>query len=233
MTDQRKVVKKMNLIDILDIYSLERDSDDLTLMFSDYILDNRIAKDDMNAIILKELGASRPITTNPDTFKILFDTFFKKYSSNITKLIDTMYLEYNPLQNKDIQRKMNESEHRDSTGNIDNTDKYDTNTDQTETGTNTTENTVSAYDASTYQPKDKSVTTPNLKTDNDVHHEGETTSDIESTVDTDKHIGETIEGKDGTESYQSLIEQERKLAEFNIFNWIIKQMRRELFLLVY
>ena len=199
----------MNLIDILDVYALENDSEDIQLLFNDYTLDERIDRDVMNTTILSELGASRPITTDPDLFKMLFDNFFKKYSSNITKLVDTMYYEYNPLHNKNIS----EEEHRQSEGDIDNTDEYHTD--------NTTEGKVSAYDSSTYQPKEQAI--------GDVDHTGETHSDIKSEVDTSR----TITGKDGQDSYQSLIEQERKLAEFNIFNWIIKQMRKELFLLIY
>lgn len=199
----------MNLIDIMDIYALENDSDDMFLIFSDYTLDSRIDKNVMNTTIISELGSARPITTDPDLFKVLMDNMFNKYSNNITKLVDTMYLEYNPLSNKNIT----ETEHRDSTGDIDNIDSYTT--------INNMEDKVSAYDSTTYQPKDKSDAT--------TIHSAETTSDIVSTVDTSK----TIVGKDGDESFQSLIEQERRLAEFNIFNWIIKQMRRELFLLVY
>ena len=202
-------MRRMNLIDILDVYALENDSEDMQLLFNDYTLDERIDRNVMNTTILSELGASRPITTDPDLFKMLFDNFFKKYSSNITKLVDTMYYEYNPLHNKNIS----EEEHRQSEGDIDNTDEYHTD--------NTTEGKVSAYDSSTYQPKEQAI--------GDVDHTGETHSDIKSEVDTSR----TITGKDGQDSYQSLIEQERKLAEFNIFNWIIKQMRKELFLLIY
>lgn len=231
----------MNLIDTLDLYALINDTDNLFLMLQDYPLDSRIDRNTMNSVIIKELGAMRPITTDPELFKMMFDTFFNKYSSNITKLIDTIYLEYNPIGNKDIteteKETEKETEHRHSVGDIDNTDKYTTNTDNTETGTSVTENQVSAYDVNTYQNKDKTITTPNTKIDNDVAHSGETTSDIDSivdstvdsAVDTEKHIT----GKDGDTSIQTLIEQERRLAEFNIFNWIIKQMRRELFLLVY
>lgn len=202
-------MRRMNLIDILDVYALENDSEDMQLLFNDYTLDERIDRDVMNTTILSELGASRPITTDPDLFKMLFDNFFNKYSGNITKLVDTMYYEYNPLHNKDIS----EEEHRQSEGDIDNTDEYHTD--------NTTEGKVSAYDSTSYQPKEQAI--------GDVDHTGETHSDIKSEVDTTR----TITGKDGQDSYQSLIEQERKLAEFNIFNWIIKQMRKELFLLIY
>lgn len=203
----------MNLIDILDIYSLENDSDQLYLLFDDIVLDERIDKDTLLMTVLKELGAMRPITTDPDLYKMLVDNFFKKYSSNISKLLDTLDLEYDPLGNKDLS----EVEHRHSVGDIDNTDTYDTNTDDTTT------NEVSAYDSNQYQPKSKDTT------DHDVHHSAETTSDIDSVVDTNK----TIKGKDGDMTFQEMIEKERKIAEFNIYNWITKQMRRELFLLVY
>lgn len=215
----------MNLIDILDMYALLQESDNLYLMLNDYPIDDRVDRDILNRVIVKELGPSRPITTDPDTFKELLETFFEKYNSNIKRLVDTMYLEYNPMHTKD----MTETEHRHSVGDIDNTDKYDTTTDNDQTGSNTEEKQVSATDVSTYQPKDKLVVSPNLHTDNDVHHEAETTSDIDSTVDTERNL----HGKDGDVAYQTLIEQERKVAEFNIFNWIIKQMRRELFLLIY
>jgi len=116
-----------------------------------------------------------------------------------------------------MTRTLNENENRESSADIDNTDTYTTNTDN--------EEKVSAYDSNTYQPKSK--------IDNDVDHSGETTSDIQSSVDTEHHLGESEIGKDGDTSYQELIEQEREIDQFNIFDWIIKQMRKELFLLVY
>lgn len=211
----------MNLIDIMDMYSILNDSDELFYMFKDYVLDSRLDRDTLNTTIIAELGAMRPITTDPDLYKMLFDNFFKKYNDNIIRLVDTTYLEYSPLSTKYIEHKLDESEHRHSVGDIDNTDTYTTNTD------NTTTNDVSAYDSTTYQPKSKDTI------DNDVEHSGETTSDIDSTVDTEHHTVDTTKGKDGDTSYQDLIEKERKVSEFNIYNWIIKQMRRELFLLVY
>ena len=211
----------MNLIDVLDMYAMLHDSDDLTLLLHDYVLDERINRDTFNKIIIKELGAMTPYVTDSKLFKFALETFFNKWNYNIGKLIDTMYYEYDPIGNKDMNRTLNESEHRESTADIDNTDTYTTNTDNTE------ERKVSAYDASTYQPKEHN------KVDNDVDHSGETTSDIQSDVDTQHHLGERNKGKDGDSSYQELIQQERELSEFNIYTWILKQMRRELFLLVY
>lgn len=203
----------MNLIDILDLYAMENDSDNLFLMLSDYTLDPRISRDVLNMVILKELGAASPYVHNTKVFKIALEEFFNKYNYNIGKLLDTMYTTYDPLSNK----KITEEEHRDSTGDIDNTDNYTT------TQGVDTEDKVSAFDSTDYQPKSKQ------EKDGVTEHNGETTSDIKSTVDTRR----TVIGKDSPDTYQSLIQQERELANFNIFNWIIQRMRKELFLLVY
>ena len=203
----------MNLIDSLDLYAQLHDSDDMFLMLKDYTLDPRIDRDMLNRIIIKDCGNLRPITTNTKIMKMLIEEFFNKYNYSIGKLLDTMYMEYNPLSNKNIT----EIEHRESTGDIDNSDDYNTTTGLD------TEDTVSAYNETEYQPKSKQ------EKDGVTEHHGTTTSDIHSDVDTNK----TITGKDSPDTYQSLIEQERKLADFNIFVWIIKHMRKELFLMVY
>lgn len=239
----------MNLVETLDFYALKNGSTDLFLMLKDYVIDERIDRDKMNRIIIKELGNATPFTNQATILKFAIEEFFEKYEGNITRLIDTMYLEYNPLNTKSIERELSEKQNKTTEVDVTGTEGEDrtseadiTNTDDyTNTQNLNSEDKVSAYDSNEYQPKEKNITTDQTV------HEGDTTSHIESTVETDKtstektegeeHIGrgltESIEGKDGDSSYQTLIEQERKLAEFNIFNWIIKLMRKELFLLVY
>lgn len=228
----------MNLIDTLTEYSIAHDhSDNLFLMLQDYVIDNRINRETLNRIIIKDLGTMRPITTYTEVYKMLVDTFFEKYEDNIKRLLDTLDIEYNPLQNKNIteSERIGETEQRESSGHINNTDNYTTNVDNVETGTDTNEKQVSAFDATTYQNKDKNTDTKNLRTDNDTTHSGTTTSVITSDVDTDRDVtrNKQITGKEGNDSYQDLIKEERRIAEFNIYNWIIEQMRKELFLLVY
>ena len=287
----------MNLIDVLDMYALIHDSDDLTLMLQDYTLDNRINRDNFNRIIIKELGNMRPYVTDTTVFKFALEEFFDKWNYNIGKLIDTMYYDYEPINNVDTTRTLNEStdrdmseaeskdkdetesrrkvededvvgneqEHRESTADIDNTDTYTTNVDGSESRSSTDTETVSAYDSSTYQPSKQTTSSMSDTTSNDTAHSGTTTSDITSDVDTNKdttestdktttesntkgttedntknteedikhHLGEKLNGKTADHTYQELVQQERDLAEFNIFNWILKRMREELFLLVY
>ena len=211
----------MNLLDLLDLYALENDSDNLFLMLQDYHLDNRIDRDMMNRIILKELGALRPASNTTKVFKFMLEEWFDKWGYNISKYIDTMYYEYDPLKNKDIRREEDETLTRDDSTTNTRTDNL------TGSDDNTSNINTSAYDVSTYQPRTQTITSGTERDTGTVKNDGS----LDRTDNRDLDVHEY--GKDGNESYQSLIEQERKLAEFNIFEWIIKQMRRELFLLVY
>lgn len=219
----------MNLVDMLDFYAFLNDSENMFLMLSDYHIDSRIDRTILNNTILKELGNCRPFTTNTNVFKFSLENFFDKYSTNITKLIDTTLYEYNPLENKDITRTLVKEEDRDSSGDIRNTDSNTVTGRDTDDVTDETQ--VSAYDSNTYQPKEKREHDETATTNRTT--QGSTTSNIVSTVDTQGTEEETIKGKDSDTSYQELIEKERELSEFNIYNWIISQMRKELFLLVY
>lgn len=211
----------MNLLDVLDLYALEHGSSDLFLMLQDYTLDSRIDREVLNRVILKELGARRCITNTPDVFKFMLEEFFDKWNYNIGKLLDTMYLEYDPLSNKNITRTEDKEDTRDDDlGNIrtdDLTRKVDT-----DTKVNT-----SAYDVSTYQPRTDTIGDNTTKDTGTVSDEGT----LHRLDKGDLDIKEW--GKDGQDSYQKLLKEEREVSRFNIFNWIIQQMRRELFLLVY
>lgn len=223
----------MNLIDILDLYALQNDSSDLFLLFKDYHLDSRIEKDKMNRIIVKDLGTLCPCTTDPTMFKFMVEEWFNKWNYNITKLIDTMYYEYDPLTNKNIYREEDETDTRDDDTSNTRTDNL-TRTDDLTNKTNGTDTVnTSAYDSSAYQPRTQEIKDNTIKDTGTVKNTGtvgnEGTLDRTDTIDLDVHEY----GKEGNSSYQELIQQERDLAEFNIFEWIIKQMRKELFLLVY
>ena len=190
-------------------------------MLQDYTLDERINRETMNRVILKDLGARMCITNTPTVFKFLLEEFFNKWNYNIGKMLDSMYLDYDPLSNKNLTREEDRTDTRNDT--IGNTRTNDL---TTEVDGSDKINT-SAYDVSTYQPRTETVTDNTTTNTGTVTDEGS----LDRTDTGDLDVKEY--GKDGTESYQTLIEQERRLAKFNIYNWIIQQMRRELFLLIY
>ena len=199
----------MTLYDLLDLYAFQNDSTDLFLMLNDYELDSRITRETFNQVIVKELGGMVPTSNTPAVFKFLLETFFEKWKYNIGKELDTMYLTYNTIYNVDVAKTRDESVNRD--------------TDSTDAGTvdSTTTVNTSAYDVSTYQPRTQTIGDTDTS---DIYHQ-----DIEATLDRD----ETERGHRPNHSFQELINEERELSEFNIYDWILERMRKELFLLVY
>ena len=193
----------MNLISLLEIYSIVNGGDILS-MFDDYVLDSRLDRTTLNNTIVYELGPYTPCVNNSTVFKMLLDNFFKKYANNITKLIDSMELSYEPLHNKDIFEKVDNAQ--------------DTASKVIAGTTGTQEDKVSAFNAQDYQPKDYKTTG------------AESESELEGTVKED-NLKHTY-GKDNDIAYQDLIEKERRLAEFNIYNWIINKLKDEMFLRV-
>lgn len=307
----------MTLLDIIETYNVMHDKplDDIGAIFADIDIDSRLDKDILIGALLDQCGAMRVIYETTPTFKYFSDNFFKKYKLNISKLMDTLELRYDPLINKisnwtektDIEQNLDteegKGEHRvkantgTQTTNDTGTQKTDNTGTQTfkNTGTQTTndtgtqktedtgtqkneyedvqENTISAMNASTYQPDNKKETDgsntrtddlESLRTDNlqslrtddlqnkrtdDLENlrtdnlQSKRTDDLEeeesSTLDRTKNEDllwdetDTHSETGMTTDAQSLIEKERKIAQFSIYNWITKKYASELFLLIY
>ena len=199
----------MTLYDLLDLYAFQNDSKDLTLMLQDYELDERINRETFNSVIIKDLGSMVPTSNTPEVFKFMLETFFKKWKYNINKELDSMYLEYSAINNVNVTRKRGEGI------------KRNTESKEESEAHSTIEVETSAYDVETYQPKTKTQTDSN---NSDTFNQEEN-----ATLNRD----ETETGHKPNQSFQELINQERELSEFNIYDWILERMRKELFLLVY
>ena len=184
--------------------------------FDDADIDSRLDKDEIKMAILERCGTLLPVYTNSEMFKTFSDSFFKQRKNIISKLIDTTEFEYNPIANYDSTEEV--------------TRKYDeTTTNQNQTNGNssrntTQENNVSAYDSDVYQPKEKVVRTTN---DNDsTNGSGSGTSDITENLTTRKR------GNIGVTTTQQMIEAERKVVLFNVYNWIAIEFEQKFFICV-
>lgn len=184
--------------------------------FDDADIDNRLDKDEIKMAILERCGTLLPLYTNTEMFKSFSDSFFKQRKNIISKLIDSTEFEYNPIANYDSTEEV--------------TRKYDektTNQNQTignSTRNSAQENNVSAYDSDVYQPKEKLVGTTN---DNDTTNgSGSGTSDITENLTTRKR------GNIGVTTTQQMIEAERKVVLFNVYNWIAIEFEQKFFICV-
>lgn len=161
------------------------------------------------------------------------------------KLYNTTILKYNPIENYDMTEKWSEDEN--TTKNIDSeaTGNSTTQTDSTskthdETDTNNgTNKYVSAYNETEFTPTEK--TTGNAQTIEDSNNTTESDINIKSKdgLVSDEHgkrlldrKGET-RGNTGFYTKQKMIEQERKIVEYNIIDVIINSFKNRFCLQVY
>ena len=308
----------MTLLDMIELYNIRNDLelDDMESLYRDIDIDERLDKDILIGTLLDQCGAMRCIYETTATFKYFSDLFFKKYKWNITKLIDTLELNYDPLVNKtldwtevtDIDQNLNTDEDITQNKNKSNTGTQVTQDRGTQTNTNTgtqvtqdrgtqtntntgtqvtddtgtqkheysdnAENTISAMNSSSYEPDSnkeasgENERTDNLKSTRTDNLTGTRTDNLDKTRtdnltetrtdNLDKTRTDNLEenvdsasARDKTEqlawdetdthrekginniTFQELIEKERKIAQFSIYNWISKKYAKELFLLLY
>lgn len=228
----------MTYLDIIEMYNVFNgyDKDDITKILDDIVLDSRLDKSVLAGVLLDECGAMHTIYNTTKTFKYFSDNFFKKYEWNIKKLVDSTEFEYDPLKNKNLEW----TEVTDIDQNLDTTENTEENRTKDNTGTQgnqyseTETNTISAMNSSNYEPDNKrdtngsSTRTDNLKEKIQDLNDRNKNEDL-AWDETDTHT------ESGTVNipYQDLIEKERKVSQFNIYNWIAQKYAKELFLLVY
>lgn len=217
----------MTFLDMIEIYNISNGNenlDDISSIFADIVIDSRVDKDTMISAILDKCGAMHCIYETTATFKYFSDHFFKKYQWNISKLAETLDFEYNPLQNN----KVDWTETTDIQQDLDTVENTSENRDKTNGYNGTETNTISAMNSSNYEPDNRSQSTSsateNIEADKDRSKEEDLTW---KETDTHHETG-TI-----NTPFQDLIEKEREVSKFNIYNWIAEKYASELFLLVY
>lgn len=200
----------MSTLNFFDVLAIQPD------FFDDADIDSRLDKNQIKMAILHRSGTLLPLYTRTDMFKAFSDAFFSQRKSIITKLMDTIELEYNPIDNyrreEEVQRKY---------------DVKSQNTSQTQgtlETTGTQENKVSAYDSSDYTPKD--MGTQNAK-NTDV-----TTANNNGTNNTTEEVKTNVTGNIGITTTQKLIMEERKVAKFDIYKWIAIEFEQNFFICV-
>lgn len=184
--------------------------------FADADIDARLDKEEVKMAILNRCGTLLPVYTDTRMFKIFSDSFFKQRKEIVKKLVDTLELEYNPIDNYRREEQVDR--------------KYDvktqnnTETEGTLTTQNSQENMVSAYDSSEYAPRDK--------TNGNGTNTDKTKAENNGTNDTTEKVKTTVSGNIGITTTQKLIMEERKVAKFDIYKWIAIEFEQNFFICV-
>ena len=194
-------------------------------------------------------GTFEPIFSNPSYYYNMVSFWWSRWSRNFEKWFDALDIEYNPLENYDRQ----ESWHDDivdastldatnsNSGTLDGNDSVTEIVDDDTTTDNTSTLSVSAYDSSSYSPKEQTVdsgsgtddrtTTTTSITD---HETSDTTTiDQESSNDRDvDHIGR-VHGNIGVTTSQQMLQSELEIQKWNVYNHIADIFLNEMAIQVY
>lgn len=191
--------------------------------------DSRIDKEVLGMDIVQTCGAMTPVYNQSDVFVIMHRQFFAKWGSQISKLLDTVEMEYPALENfsREEERKLKNVEDRKDTreGELKRTDEMES------SSTNEQEDKVSAYNESVYQPDSQTSSANESKGKNT---RGDTSKDSykkDNTINEDET--KKVHGMNGNYSYQKLLEDQRRVAEFNVYQWITNKYMEVMMLCVF
>lgn len=210
------------MVSLINIYDWDK------TIFDSITLPEGVDKETLVNEILLEAGELSPIFTNPEAFKNASKIWFDAHRWNIEKLIALIAIQYDPLENynryEDLERNFERGEQESHTGTS--TDSGSISSTSTNSTGTTAENTVSADNASTYQPSDKTATSTS-STGTTSGTSGNTTTralaDTAAITEDETHDNH-IHGNIGVMSTQQMFTQELDLLNrFNLYQWIAKQ----------
>ena len=187
--------------------------------------------------LLLETAELELLYSRPETLKTMIAVWSKKQVHIWNKLEETLHFDYNPIHNYDRTETHSDLETRDLAGTNDRTYSSRQNRDNTTNVTQDEDSTLSkaAYDSGAMV--DAEGTTDN-RTSQQVDAETVNRSDTDNTDSTDtgtvKHDFEMRAlGNIGVTTTQQMIEQERELRKFNIYDYIIREFKERFCILVY
>lgn len=180
----------------------------------DYELDGSL----LVANILAELGEMNLVYSDPDTLKKMIAIWSALNFNNWLGLWKTLLYDYNPIWNKDgtITESVEGDVVRTDTGNYTDAD----------TGTDTNTNYVTGYDSNTFANNTKNE----LGYGKTRTH---TLNDIKSTLDDNSVRTRKEQGNIGVTTTQKMIEEQRKIVEFNLYTYITNSFKERFCIMTY
>ncbi len=234
---------------------MKDNTDDLFKAFDD--LPAGVDKDVLVNNILLRGGEFEVIYSDPYFMQESIYTWLAKWQRTIEKWVAALAVEYDPLNNYDRHEEytdtegIGDTETRSGTrtdsrsGSTSAASAAATNTTGTDTGTQGTENKVSAFDATTYQAKDRSDTTTGSTTSSSTGTTSTNSgtsldSGSESTADTRaasrnrllQHTAHLF-GNIGVTTSQEMLSAELSIAEWNLYDHITDLFLTEYIIPVY
>lgn len=218
-------------LSILGLYQYRPDVFDL------FKLPDGVLLDSVRDNILMELAELELLYPSGDFMKTAIGIWSSKQLPVWQKLYATTNLEYNPIHNYDRMEEWTEEEtgnRNESRTQIQESEGESRGTVQN-SGEDTVKSDVSAFNETSYTPKELQTTT--LGTENTSSGTAKQKTDIKDGTDENSSRNNTRTGRAfgniGVTTTQQMIEAERNVVKFNIVDYIVEDFKQRFCLLIY
>ena len=194
-------------------------------IFDDMVLPDGVEKEVVINSIVSELAELDLLYNNPIVLKPLIAVWSNKELYNWKKLFATMNFDYNPIDNFD--RTETEIINNERTNNASGTQQSET-TNNLQIASENVHKVAGYNSASLFENEGDTGTVNNTGT------VGNNITSNSNTKDTGTE-NRTLHSKGniGVTTTQQMIEQERKISEFNIYDYIVRSFKRRFCLMLY
>jgi len=184
----------------------------------------------LKSVIVERCGLLEPLYSEPETMKQVVNIWFRSHQWNIAHVIDLIKTAYKPLENydrhEDLERGKSDTRNRSENR----TQEYSENGDVT-TSQNA-ERTVAAFNTSTYEPADNTVTDTRTQTETSGDTSGSTTGTEAGSEN--EHAVNYIHGNIGVTTTQAMFQEELALlGGFNAYQYIAEMFSKDLMLSIW
>lgn len=214
----------LNLIDLMTIYP------DL---FDTFTVPEGCNRDDIVNAILFRSGRSYPLYQDPVVFQNMLNILMHQIAPTAARLQETTQYDYDPIENynryeEGVRHNVNINT---SQATVEGTTESATEATTIGNQNDTNTHDVSAYDSSTYTADSKDTLSGHTDTTVNTSDNGKQSSlQTGSGSNTgDEHYENHMHGNIGVTTTQQMIQQERDIALFNIYQWIAVEVDVKLF----
>lgn len=218
-------------LSILGLYQYSPDVFDLLK------LPDGVSLDSVRDNILMELAELELLYPSGTFMKTAIGIWSSKQLPVWEKLYATTKLEYNPIHNYDRTEEWAEEETGNRNGSRTQSQESSGESSGTvkNSGVDTVKSDVSAFNETSYTPKELQTTT--LGTENTSSGTAKQTTDITDDTEENSSRNNTRTGRTfgniGVTTTQQMIEAERNVVKFNIVDYIVEDFKRRFCLLIY
>lgn len=202
-------------ISILGLYEYDN------TIFDGLKLPEGVDKETLISNLVTELSAFEILYPNPDFLKRLIPVWSDKEFPVWNRLYETTLLKYDPLSNYD------RTEEWEDVGDNSATNNGSTKNIGSSSGSGSNKNSVAGFNSSELVESEKAENSGQSNSSSDTTITGTSTEKLKST-----HRGR-VSGNIGVTTSQKMLEEERRVALFNLYDRIIESFKMRFCVLVY